>query len=864
MKNIIEMIKKKLYKTNYIDKSIEEKVKRINEIEKKLEKLKDSEIIKNFKNIEIKILNEIKENKKKKEEIKRKYLEEVFSLTREAAKRILNIRHFDSQIIGGIILNEGKIAEMKTGEGKTLAATLPAILNSMTGEKVYIITVNDYLAQRDAEWMGKIYKFFGIKIGVIFSNQSEESKKNAYSSKIIYAQNNELGFDFLRDNMKYNIEDYMQKKHDFAIIDEVDSVLIDEARTPLIISTANNSDLIEEYEKSNELIKKFKENIDYIIENKNKNIFLTEQGIKKSEKLLNLNNLHSKKRKNLIHCINQSLKANIMYKKNIDYTIQDNEIIIIDEHTGRLMHGRRWSDGLHQAIEKKENIKINKESNILASITFQNFFKMYKKLSGMTGTAYTEKEEFRKIYNMNTIIIPTNKKIIRKDEQDIIYKTEKEKLYSILNEIKKKNISKQPILIGTISVKNSESISNILKANNIENKVLNATNHKEESEIIAQAGRLKSVTIATNMAGRGTDIILGGDPEYKARKKTINKRNEEESEENDFDFLIGYSKLFNIETLLNNNEINNDLINKYKNYIQKNLSILLNNKKIDIKKTKKNQYINYIIKNIVYEKKKDFYKNSIKDYEDNLIEEKKICEKEKEKVIELGGLCIIGTERHNSRRIDNQLRGRSGRQGDPGESCFYLSLEDELLKNFGSEKIINMMNRLNIPDNVFIKNPMITNSIENAQKKIENRNFSARKQLLEYDNVINKQRQIIYSIRINILKDKKIEEKLIKNLLINEKNKNLETFENIKKNIKENEIKKIIKFMLLKEIDDFWKNHMKKMEFLKESIYFKGYANKDPKQEYLKEGFFLFNKMINEIQKKIIKKLIEIKKKINN
>lgn len=864
MKNIIEMIKKKLYKTNYIDKSIEEKVKRINEIEKKLEKLKDSEIIKNFKNIEIKILNEIKENKKKKEEIKRKYLEEVFSLTREAAKRILNIRHFDSQIIGGIILNEGKIAEMKTGEGKTLAATLPAILNSMTGEKVYIITVNDYLAQRDAEWMGKIYKFFGIKIGVIFSNQSEESKKNAYNSKIIYAQNNELGFDFLRDNMKYNIEEYMQKKHDFAIIDEVDSVLIDEARTPLIISTANNSDLIEEYEKSNELIKKFKENIDYIIENKNKNIFLTEQGIKKSEKLLNLNNLHSKKRKNLIHCINQSLKANIMYKKNIDYTIQDNEIIIIDEHTGRLMHGRRWSDGLHQAIEKKENIKINKESNILASITFQNFFKMYKKLSGMTGTAYTEKEEFRKIYNMNTIIIPTNKKIIRKDEQDIIYKTEKEKLYSILNEIKKKNISKQPILLGTISVKNSESISNILKANNIENKVLNATNHKEESEIIAQAGRLKSVTIATNMAGRGTDIILGGDPEYKARKKTINKRNEEESEENDFDFLIGYSKLFNIETLLNNNEINNDLINKYKNYIQKNLSILLNNKKIDIKKTKKNQYINYIIKNIVYEKKKDFYKNSIKDYEDNLIEEKKICEKEKEKVIELGGLCIIGTERHNSRRIDNQLRGRSGRQGDPGESCFYLSLEDELLKNFGSEKIINMMNRLNIPDNVFIKNPMITNSIENAQKKIENRNFSARKQLLEYDNVINKQRQIIYSIRINILKDKKIEEKLIKNLLINEKNKNLETFENIKKNIKENEIKKIIKFMLLKEIDDFWKNHMKKMEFLKESIYFKGYANKDPKQEYLKEGFFLFNKMINEIQKKIIKKLIEIKKKINN
>lgn len=531
-------------------------------------------------------------------------LPEAFAVVREASRRTLNMRHFDCQLIGGIVLHQGKIAEMKTGEGKTLVATLPAYLNALTGKGVHIVTVNDYLAKRDSEWMGTIYKFLGLSVGCIVHDLDDEERKEAYNADITYGTNNEFGFDYLRDNMKFSLDDYVQREFNYAIVDEVDSILIDEARTPLIIS-GPSEESTELYYEIDKIIPYLKKETDFTIDEKSRIVVLTEEGITKVEKLLNITNLYDPRHVNILHHVNQALRAHHLFKRDVDYVVKDGEVIIVDEFTGRLMPGRRWSDGLHQAVEAKEKVKIEKENQTLATITFQNFFRMYKKLAGMTGTAETEAAEFKKIYNLDVVVIPTNKPMIRIDYPDVVYKTEKEKFKAVVEEIKKLYQTGRPVLVGTTSIEKNEKLSALLRREGIPHQVLNAKHHEKEAEIIAQAGRLKTVTIATNMAGRGVDILLGGNPQLLAKAK-----------------------------------------------------------------------VNYDTTNPEYEKILEEYT--------------KKCEEERKKVIELGGLHIIGTERHESRRIDNQLRGRAGRQGDPGSSRFYLSLEDDLMRIFGSERIASV------------------------------------------------------------------------------------------------------------------------------------------------------------------------------
>ncbi|HDL19651.1 MAG TPA: preprotein translocase subunit SecA, partial [Nitrospirae bacterium] len=606
-------------------------------------------------------------------------LPEAFAVVRESSKRILGMRHFDVQLIGGIILHEGKIAEMKTGEGKTLVATLAVYLNALEGKGAHVITVNDYLAKRDAQWMGPVYHFLGLSLAIIQSDNSflfdpeydsddpklqflsPYPRHEAYRADITYGTNNEFGFDYLRDNMKYEFEEYCQREHNFAIVDEVDSILIDEARTPLIIS-GPSEDSTDKYYKINRIIPKLKKDIDFTIDEKEKTVFLTEEGNIKAEQLLNVDNLFDAKNIELVHHVLQGLKAHHLFKKDVDYVIKNGEILIVDEFTGRLMPGRRWSDGLHQAIEAKEMVTIASENQTLATITFQNYFRMYTKLSGMTGTADTEAEEFAKIYNLEVVVIPTNKPMIRKDHADMIYKTEKGKFQAAIDEIKDCHERGQPVLVGTISIEKSELLSRMLKKEKIPHAVLNAKYHEQEAEIIAQAGRSGAVTIATNMAGRGTDIVLGGSPSILAR-----------------------------ELLKDKHETTEEQIQKA------------------------------------------------------LAEAEKICSEEKEKVKKAGGLHILGTERHEARRIDNQLRGRSGRQGDPGASRFYLSLEDDLMRIFGSERISGFMEKLGMDEGVPIENKMVSKAIENSQKRVEAHNFDIRKHLLEYDDVMNKQRTEIYA-----------------------------------------------------------------------------------------------------------------------
>jgi preprotein translocase subunit SecA len=749
-------------------------------------------------------------------------LPEAFAVVREVAKRVLGMRHFDVQILGGIVLHEGKIAEMKTGEGKTLVATLPVYLNALEGKGVHVVTVNDYLAKRDAHWMGPIYNFLGLSVGVVVHGLSDEQRQKAYASDVTYGTNNEFGFDYLRDNMKYDISQYVQRELNYAIVDEVDSILIDEARTPLIIS-GPSEDSTDKYYKINRIVPKLKKDIDFTVDEKTKTVVLTEEGNTKVEKLLGTGNLYDPDNIELVHHVLQALRAHHLFKRDVDYVVKDGEVIIVDEFTGRLMPGRRWSDGLHQAIEAKEGVKIESENQTLATITFQNYFRMYKKLAGMTGTADTEAEEFAKIYNLDVVVVPTHMPMIRKDLPDVIYKTEKGKFNALIKEIEELHKKGQPVLVGTISIEKSEILSQMLKKRGIPHSVLNAKYHEKEAEIIAQAGRSGAVTIATNMAGRGTDIVLGGNPEGLAREFLKNKKNPSEEE---------------------------------------------------IKQA--------------------------------LEKAKEICAKDREKVVKAGGLFIIGTERHESRRIDNQLRGRSGRQGDPGASRFYLSLEDDLMRIFGSDRIAGLMNKLGMEEDVPIENKMITKAVENAQKRVEAHNFDIRKHLLEYDDVMNKQRMEIYAFRREILQGKDLKERIygmvedtvdellyiycpeekhseewnikglkdavygifsvsldslptdtgpLREFLISE----IKAFYEAKeKEIGSDMMRYLEKIIMLQVVDSQWKDHLLAMDHLKEGIGLRGYGQRDPLTEYKKEAFDIFADMTDRIATETLTRLFKI------
>ncbi len=749
-------------------------------------------------------------------------LPEAYALVREVAKRTLNMRHFDVQLMGGIVLHQGKIAEMKTGEGKTLVATLPAYLNALEGKGVHIVTVNDYLAKRDAEWMGTIYKFLGLSVGVITHDMDDPERKEAYMCDITYGTNNEFGFDYLRDNMKYSLEDMVQRELHYAIVDEVDSILIDEARTPLIISgPAEESTGI--YYRVDRVVRKLKREEDFEIDEKAKSVSLTESGIHKLEKLLGVDNLYDPKYMDLVHHVIQALRAHHLFKRDVDYVVRDGKVIIVDEFTGRLMPGRRYSEGLHQALEAKEGLKVQSENQTLATITFQNYFRMYKKLAGMTGTAETEAAEFKEIYNLDVVVIPTNKPMIRKDYPDVIFRTEKEKFNAVVKEIEECYRKGRPVLVGTISIEKSERLSSMLKKRGIPHHVLNAKHHAKEAEIIAQAGRLKAVTISTNMAGRGTDILLGGNPEYLAAAKA------------------GWNR------------------------------------------------------------ESDKFKEYLEHY-------KKICEKEREEVIKLGGLHVIGTERHEARRIDNQLRGRAGRQGDPGSSRFYLSLEDDLLRIFGGERIKSLMDKLGMKEGEPIEHPLVSKAIENAQKRVEAYHFEIRKHLLEYDNVMNKQREVIYSMRREILEGKDLKEKILgmiedvaeglveeiaegkhpeqwnweelgkrmkslfrlqPELPIPGKDKveisdnlarwMIERYEEREKEFSPEILRTLERFLLLQSIDFHWKDHLLAMDYLREGIGLRGYGQKDPLIEYKKESYNMFLDMLHSIKLDTLSKLFLVR-----
>ena len=802
-------------------------VEKINSLEKQYENKTQEEL----KEFTYKWLNDFAKNDyppEKREKILNEILPDAFAIVREAAKRTLNMRHFDVQLIGGIVLHQGKIAEMKTGEGKTLVATLPAYLNALVGRGVHIVTVNDYLAKRDAEWMGKIYNYLGMDVGVIVSDMEDSERKKAYNAHITYGTNNEFGFDYLRDNMKFDINDYVQRDLYYAIVDEVDSILIDEARTPLIISgpVEEQTDI---YKKVNNVVKFLKKETDFEIDEKARTITITDEGIKKLEKLLHIDNLYDPRNVELLHLINQALKAHHLFKRDVDYVVKDGQVIIVDEFTGRLMPGRRYSDGLHQALEAKEGVKIEKENQTLASITFQNYFRMYYKLAGMTGTADTEAVEFKKIYDLDVVVIPTNKPMIRKDYNDVIYKTEKEKFNAVIDEIVECHKRGQPVLVGTISIEKSEKLSKMLKKKKIPHNVLNAKHHEDEAYIIAQAGRKGAVTIATNMAGRGVDIVLGGNPEM----------------------MLKY-----------------EMVKLGKNFTPE-------------------------------------------EAEKRLEELKEQCKKEREEVLKAGGLHIIGTERHESRRIDNQLRGRSGRQGDPGSSRFYVSLEDDLMRIFGGERISNIMDKLGIDEGEPIQNRLITKSIENAQKKVEAHNFEIRKQLLEYDDVMNKQRETIYTLRKEILKGENVKElmeeyieeyfdnlfysyvneklppeewdikglikKLEYDLMIKFNFKN-EELENININelrekllnkifevykVKEEKygaetLRELEKLILLNSLDTHWREHLLNIDHLKEGIGLRGYAQQDPIRVYQKEAYELFLDMVDKIKESAVRDIFRV------
>ena len=830
-------------------------VEKINSLEPAMKELSDSELV-----AKTPYFKEQLKNGKTLDDI----LPEAFAVVREASRRVLGMRHFDVQLIGGIILHQGRIAEMKTGEGKTLVATLPVYLNALTGEGVHVITVNDYLAKRDSEWMGNLYRFLGLSVGLVIAGMNPKQKQEAYACDVTYGTNNEFGFDYLRDNMVIYKNQLVQRKLKYAIVDEIDSILIDEARTPLIISGrgAQSSNL---YQKADHFVKKLQakviieeddkdyeqeednEKYDYIVDLKAKSATLTQQGIKKAEQEFGLENFNDLENSELVHDVNQALHANGIMKKDKDYIVKDGQVLIVDEFTGRIMYGRRYNDGLHQAIEAKEHVKINDESKTLATITFQNYFRMYEKLSGMTGTAMTEEAEFQEIYKLDVVEIPTNKPMIRKDNSDIIYKNEDAKFRAVIADIKKAHEKGQPVLIGTVSIDKSEKLSKLLDKEGIPHEVLNAKYHEKEAQIIAQAGKFGAVTIATNMAGRGTDIMLGGNSEYLAKQEMRKLKYTDEE----------------IEDAAAHNETDDK-------------AILAAREKFN-------------------ELEKKF---------DNEIKE------EKEKVIEAGGLKIIGTERHESRRIDNQLRGRSGRQGDPGESRFYIGLDDDLMKIFGGDIVTKVYNTLGADEDMPIESRLISKAVENAQKKVEGRNFSIRKNVLQYDDVMNVQRTVIYEQRRDVLDGMNLKESILKMMdsvvelivdshIVDGEEVNKESIaQDIETNLgisdvvalktekfdrnalvdeliakvheiyasKETEfgeenLRELERVVMLKIVDQKWMDHIDNMDELKKGIGLRGYGQQDPVVQYRLEGTEMFDDMIEDIRMDVVKILLNIRKK---
>jgi len=781
MINMLKMLRNLLDDNAREIKKLSKTVAEINSLEQSIAALSDSELRSKTP--------EFKERIEKGESLD-DILPEAFAVVREASKRVMGMRHFDVQLMGGIVLHQGRIAEMKTGEGKTLVATLPAYLNALTGKGVHIVTVNDYLAKRDSEWMGQIYNFLGLEVGLIVHGLNSEERRTAYNADITYGTNNELGFDYLRDNMALHRDQLVQRNLHYCIIDEVDSILIDEARTPLIISgqTDKPTDL---YYKITKIIPRLKKEEDFTVDEKANVVTLTEEGIAKVENMLGVDNLYDESNMQLSHHVNQALKAHVLMKRDRDYVVKDNQVIIVDEFTGRLMYGRRFSEGLHQAIEAKEGVKIERESQTLATITFQNFFRMYDKISGMTGTAETEEEEFRKIYGMDVVVIPTNKPMIRTDYSDVVYRTENGKFNAVVEEIEECYRKGQPVLVGTVSIEKSEMLSDMLKKKGIPHQVLNAKYHEQEAEIVAKAGQRGQVTIATNMAGRGTDIVLG------------------------------------------------------------------------------------------------------------------------EGVKELGGLHIIGTERHESRRIDNQLRGRSGRQGDPGSSRFYVSLEDDLMRLFGADNITGIMDKVGMDDSTPVDHPLISRSIESAQKRVEARNFDIRKHVLEYDDVINQQREVIYKQRRQVLEGENLKDNVLdmidtvidrtidtygavsqypeewdlkallsysEQLFLPEnvfttddlakmekeeikeafKEKAHELYENKEKELGSETMRELERFVILKVVDQKWMDHIDAMDQLRQGIGLRAYGQKDPLVEYKYEGYEMFNRMIADIQEDVVRYIFRV------
>ena len=831
-------------------------VDKINSLEPEMEKLTDHEL-------------KEKTNYFKKQLSEGKTLDDIlpeaFAVVREASKRALGMRHFDVQLIGGIILHQGRIAEMKTGEGKTLVATLPVYLNALEGKGVHVITVNDYLAKRDSEWMGKLYKFLGLSVGLVIAGMDPNAKQKAYAADITYGTNNEFGFDYLRDNMVIYKNQLVQRGLHYAIVDEIDSILIDEARTPLIISGRANesSDL---YKKANDFVRRLEpkviieedvkdfeqaednEKYDYIVDLKAKSASLTQKGIKKAEEFFGLENFNDLENSTLVHHVNQALRAHGVMKKDIDYIVKDGEVLIVDEFTGRIMYGRRYNNGLHQAIEAKERVKIADESKTLATITFQNYFRMYDKLSGMTGTAMTEEAEFEEIYNLDVVSIPTNKPMVRKDENDVIYKNENAKFRAVIESVKESHAKGQPVLIGTVSIEKSEKLSKLLNEARIPHEVLNAKSHEKEAMIVAQAGKYGAVTIATNMAGRGTDIMLGGNSEYLAKEEMRKNRVPE--------YLIEESNTYyetDDQDILRAREQFNKLVEKYEEQIKE----------------------------------------------------------EKQKVIAAGGLKIIGTERHESRRIDNQLRGRSGRQGDVGESKFYIGLDDDLMKIFGGDAITRVYNTLGADENMPIQSRMISKAVENAQKKVEGRNFSIRKNVLKYDDVMNVQREIIYNQRREVLDGKDIHENIVNmittiaeetvstyieaedgkavnaeslnteisnifgidmaefinahekdsNAIVEELEKQaIEKYQAKEEEITSEKMRELERVVMLKVVDEKWMNHIDSMDELKNGIGLRAYGQQDPVVKYRTEGMDMFEEMVANIKLDVVKILMNIRK----
>jgi len=769
-------------------------------------------------------------------------LPEAFAVVREASERVLGMRHFDVQLVGGMVLHHGKIAEMKTGEGKTLVATLPVYLNALEGRGVHVVTVNDYLARRDAEWMGRLYTFLGLSVGVIVHGLDDQERKREYNADVTYGQNNEFGFDYLRDNMKFSLDDYVHRTYPervtdakgkqtdklfhYAIVDEVDSILIDEARTPLIIS-GPAEESTEKYYVIDRVIPRLQKETDFTVDEKTRNAILTEEGIAKVERILGVSNLYDPNQIDTLHHVNQALRAHAIYKLDVDYVVKDGEVLIVDEFTGRLMPGRRWSDGLHQAVEAKENVKIERENQTLATVTFQNYFRMYKKLAGMTGTADTEAVEFHQIYGLEVMVIPTHKTMIRDDLADVVYKTEREKFNAVVDDIRERHARGQPILVGTISIEKSERVAATLKKEGIKHHVLNAKHHEREAEIVAQAGRFNALTISTNMAGRGTDIVLGGNPEFLAATEAGTKDPADPA-----------------------------------------------------------------------------YQAALEKYRAQ-------CAAEREQVLEAGGVHILGTERHESRRIDNQLRGRSGRQGDPGTSRFFLSLEDDLLRIFGAERIQKIMERLGMEEGEPIEHRWINAAIENAQKKVEAHNFDIRKHLLEYDDVMNKQREVIYARRREVLASESLKDdvlematglaeevtavqvsreiapdewdwKALDDVLFKQFNFRLGLSEDERAELTPETAQEFVvqrveqlyaekeqtftapvlrhleKVVMLQTIDTLWKDHLLGMDHLKEGIGLRGYGQKNPLQEYQREGFEMFDEMMGRIESDVVEKLFTV------